>query len=93
MPRQIGLSFEVQPLLIVLELLEVKKDPATGKAMGPELGDYLMCRRHHQHEDRELTELMMMSEMVCRGLAYCHEKQVLHCDIAARNVLVDAKVQ
>jgi hypothetical protein len=89
---QLGVVFKGRPRLIVLELLDVPNDPITGKAAGPALGDYLMCRRHHTHEENELVALMKMSEMVCRGLQYCHSRGVIHCDIAARNVLVDAHV-
>ena len=77
----------------MLELLEVPRDPHTGKAAGPELNDYLMCRRHHKHEENELVAILRMCHMVAKGLDYCHSHGVLHCDLAARNVLVDAKVR
>ena len=88
---QIGKCFKGTPLLIVLELLEVPVGPS-GQSAGPELGDYLMSRQHKALEDEEIVAMLQMSQMVCRGVEYIHSKGIIHCDLAARNVLVDAKV-
>ena len=65
--------------LIVFELIK-----------GGELHDYLERRQHRATEIEEVTDMLRFTHMLASGLAYIHGRGILHCDLAARNVMVSA---